>query len=269
MKKRIAYLLGFLLSAACLAGCTAGQMGYTQISQEEAKEIMEKEEDYILLDVRRIDEYESGHIPGAINLPNEEIGTEKTEEIEAALPDTEQTILVYCRSGNRSKQASDKLAALGYTNVLEFGGIMTWTGEVVKGREPYPGEAQGKKEDEKEETEEENGMTLFIGEEAVPVTWEENPSVEELKALVGEEGLTISMSMYGDFEQVGSLGSALTRSDEQTTTEPGDIVLYSGNQMVIFYGSNAWAYTRLGHVDLPAEKMKELLGAGNVTVHLQ
>ena len=279
MKKASGILLGLFMAMACMAGCTAGQMGYSQISQEEAKEIMEKEEDYLILDVRRIDEYEAGHIPGAINLPNEEIsvgeiGTgengkgEMTEAVSKVLPNKDQIILVYCRSGNRSKQASDKLALLGYTKVYEFGGINTWTGEVVTGKDPYP-EGEGERKGGTMDSKKEEGMELMIGEETVPVTWEENPSVEELKALAGEDGLTIPMSMYSDFEQVGSLGADLTREDEQTTTEPGDIVLYAGNQLVIFYGSNAWAYTRLGHVDLPAERMKELLGGGNVTVNLR
>ena len=74
------------------------------------------------------------------------------------------------------------------------------------------------------------------------------------------------MSMYGGFEQVGSMGQSLPRNDVQTTTHYGDIVLYSGNQIVIFYGSNTWSYTRLGHVDLTQEEMTELLGGGDVTV---
>ena len=88
---------------------------------------MEQEPAAIILDVRRPDEYQAGHIPGAINIPNETIGSEALPQ----LPDKDQTILVYCRSGNRSKQASEKLAALGYTRVLEFGGILDWTGQVV------------------------------------------------------------------------------------------------------------------------------------------
>ena len=102
---------------------------YTQISQEEAKEMMGKDDDHIVVDVRRADEYAAGHIPGAILIPNEKIGTEQPAE----LPDLDQIILIYCRSGNRSKQASQKLADMGYTNVYEFGGIIDWTGEVVTG----------------------------------------------------------------------------------------------------------------------------------------
>ena len=100
---------------------------YTQISMEEAVTMMEQETDYIILDVRRPDEFAEKHIPNAINVPNEIIGSEPVPE----LPRKDQLILVYCRSGNRSKQASEKLAALGYTNIYAFGGIMDWTGETV------------------------------------------------------------------------------------------------------------------------------------------
>ncbi len=94
-------------------------------------EIMNSEENYIILDVRTWEEYESGHIPGAVCIPNETIGTEAP----LGLPDKNQLILVYCRSGNRSKQAAGKLAAMGYTNIVEFGGINGWHGETVKGAE--------------------------------------------------------------------------------------------------------------------------------------
>ena len=110
-------------------------------------------------------------------------------------------------------------------------------------------------------------MQMKIDDIAVNVTWEENESVEALKKLCTDEPLTIKMSMYGGFEQVGSIGSKLPRNDKQTTTAAGDIVLYSGNQMVIFYGSNSWAYTRLGHItDKDAEEMAELLSNGDVTI---
>ena len=90
---------------------------------------MERDDGHVIVDVRRQDEYDAGHIPGAILIPNESIGAARPE----ALPDPNQVILVYCRSGNRSKQASEKLAALGYANVYEFGGINTWTGEITTG----------------------------------------------------------------------------------------------------------------------------------------
>ncbi len=100
---------------------------YQQITQEEAKEMMKADGGHIIVDVRRQDEYDSGHIPDAILIPNESIGTEKPKE----LPNLDQIILIYCRSGRRSKEASQKLADMGYTHIYEFGGIIDWTGEVV------------------------------------------------------------------------------------------------------------------------------------------
>ena len=119
------------------------------------------------------------------------------------------------------------------------------------------------------EKEEETMLTLKIGETAVAVDWEENESVSALRELCRAEPLTVSMEMYGGFEQVGALGAALPRQDTQTTTQAGDIVLYSGNQIVVFYGSNAWAYTRLGHItDKDADALRDLLGNGSVTLTL-
>ena len=113
---------------------------------------------------------------------------------------------------------------------------------------------------------EETTMILRIDGTEVPVTWENNESVQALHALAP---LTIEMSMYGGFEQVGSIGSSLPRSDRQTSTAPGDLVLYSGNQLVVFYGTNSWAYTRLGHVDLTKAELTALLSAHDVTITLE
>lgn len=110
-------------------------------------------------------------------------------------------------------------------------------------------------------------LMMKIGETAVDVTWEENASVEELRELA-MSGLTISMSMYGGFEQVGPIGKNISRDDKQTTTSAGDIVLYAGNQLVIFYGSNSWAYTKLGKINLQEKELKQLLGNGDVTATL-
>ena len=122
--------LPILLAAILLVGCAAPEEGgsYRQISMADAITMMEEETGYIILDVRTPEEYADRHIPSAINVPNETIGTEDIPE----LPDKDQLILVYCRSGNRSKQASEKLVALGYTNIVEFGGINDWPGETVK-----------------------------------------------------------------------------------------------------------------------------------------
>ena len=125
MRKYIIILVSIIMIMG-LTGCEEQSMSYTQISMEEAVDMMTKEENYIILDVRTTEEFAEKHIPNAINIPNEAIGSEELAE----LPDKNQLILVYCRSGNRSKQASEKLAALGYTNIYEFGGINNWTGEL-------------------------------------------------------------------------------------------------------------------------------------------
>ena len=119
--------------------------------------------------------------------------------------------------------------------------------------------------DENEE-EEASMMQMKINDTPVTVAWENNESVAALKELAAN-GLTIQMSMYGGFEQVGSIGQRLPSSDVQTSTSSGDIVLYSSNQLVVFYGSNSWAYTRLGHItDKTPEEMRTLLSNGDVTI---
>ena len=117
------------------------------------------------------------------------------------------------------------------------------------------------------ESEEPEEMQMQIGDTVVTVKWENNESVKALRELAGDQPLTVEMSMYGGFEQVGSIGQRLPRNDVQTTTSAGDIVLYSGNQIVVFYGSNSWAYTRLGRItDKTAEELTALLGNGDVTI---
>ena len=124
-------ILPIILAALFLAGCAAPaeEITYRQIDMDEAMTMMEEENGYIILDVRTPEEFADRHIPGAINIPNGTIGSAEIPE----LPDKDQLILVYCRSGNRSKQASEKLVALGYTNIVEFGGINDWPGETVTG----------------------------------------------------------------------------------------------------------------------------------------
>ena len=333
---------------------------YTQITQEQAMEMMQSNDGHVIVDVRRQDEYDAGHIPGAVLIPNESIGTERPEE----LPDLNQIILIYCRSGNRSKQAAQKLFDMGYTNIYEFGGIIDWTGDVVTGEdgsqagtakviwtrtdmpnhlrydrmweysayaetddpeqiaaivdavrdmtvgdavkyavddytdiltfsfddgtmlrlefEEYNWVKDGKERyhveglgplrsmlegllDNDGNTEGKAAMKMLIGETEVPVTWEDNESVAALRELLP---LTVQMSMYGGFEQVGSVGQSITRDDHETITDYGDIVLYSGDQIVVFYGTNTWEYTRLGHIDLSQDELEELLGNGDVTITL-
>ena len=112
-------------------------------------------------------------------------------------------------------------------------------------------------------------MKMFINSTSVTVEWEDNESVATLKEAVKANPITIQMSMYGGFEQFGSLGISLPRNDTRITTESGDVILYSGNQMVVFYGSNTWAYTRLGHItDKTQAELATLLSNVNVTVIL-
>lgn len=127
MKKLIPMLLSALMFTGCVGTSNSQTDTYRQITMDEAVNMMEQESGYIILDVRRTDEFAAGHIPNAINVANESIGTSDIPE----LPDKNQLIMVYCRSGRRSKEASEKLVKLGYTNIVEFGGILDWKGEIV------------------------------------------------------------------------------------------------------------------------------------------
>ena len=127
MKKLIPILLSALMFTGCAATNNSQTNTYRQIAMDEAVDMMAQETGYIILDVRRPDEFAAGHIPNAINVPNESIGTSDIPE----LPDKNQLIMVYCRSGRRSKEAAEKLVKLGYTNIVEFGGILDWKGEIV------------------------------------------------------------------------------------------------------------------------------------------
>ena len=139
MKLWITALAALLLLTGCSSTDSQASTGgaeqpaavFRQVSSADAAAIMESETDYLIVDVRTQEEYVQAHIPGAICIPNETISSGEIPE----LPDKNQLLLVYCRSGNRSKQASEKLVKLGYTNVVEFGGINSWTGETVSGSE--------------------------------------------------------------------------------------------------------------------------------------
>ncbi len=127
MKKLILIILAMMLLTACGQNKENKQEAvYVNITAEQAKEIMDSQEDYIILDTRTQEEYDESHIPGAILIPHDQI----KEKAEALLTDKDQLILVYCRSGRRSKLAAEDLAALGYTNIKEFGGIIDWPYEV-------------------------------------------------------------------------------------------------------------------------------------------
>ena len=129
MKKLIPILLSALMFTGCASTSNDQRNTYRSITMDEAVTMMAEESGYIILDVRRPDEFTAGHIPGAINVPNESIGKEEIAE----LPNKDQLIMVYCRSGRRSKEAAEKLIKLGYMNIVEFGGILDWKGEIAAG----------------------------------------------------------------------------------------------------------------------------------------
>lgn len=111
-------------------------------------------------------------------------------------------------------------------------------------------------------------MKLYFNDTEVPVIWENNRTVQELMEEAGKDDIVVQMSMYSDNEQVGSLGKRYKKNDEQITAHSGDIVLYSGDKIVVFYGSNSWAYTRLGKMNIPEDDVTELLSNGNITLKI-
>lgn len=169
------------------------------------------------------------------------------------------TVIPFCTSGSSDIGTSDDYLAR-----------LAKTGNWLQGRRFSGNTTKETLESwikENSNTNMEKTMKLYINNKEVKVNWEDNESVKALMKLVNNKDLTINMSMYGGFEQVGSIGTSLVRNDKQITTQAGDIVLYSGNQIVVFYGSNSWAYTRLGKItDKNAQQLKELLGNGDVTV---
>ena len=355
-------------SLLLLTGCAStGQVAdgdvteksYTRITQETAKEMMSRDDGHVIVDVRRKDEYDAGHIPGAILIPNEEIVTSPP----AALPDFDQIVLIYCRSGNRSKQAAQKLFDMGYTNIYEFGGINTWTGEIVTEEKTgkmiwtvsdqpvsirydrmweYGDYAESSDstliaaivdairgltvgeptnmavEDYTDlltfvfpdgstlrlEFEEQNWvtddhvryhieglsklrslldilMTEKLADAIQPIAvlvievnghtfyadFEPNSSADALKEKLSSGPLEIELHDYGHFEKVGSLPWSLPRNDESITTEPGDVILYQGNQITVYYDENTWNFTRLAKIgNVTEEELLEAFGEGNVTV---
>lgn len=266
--KRILLLL-FIAVLAVLAGCTHKEQimdgpgminKYRHISQDDAQKMMEQADGHVVVDVRRQDEYDAGHIPGAILIPNESIGKEKPAE----LPDLDQVILIYCRSGNRSKQAAEKLFNIGYTNLYEFGGIQDWTGEIVTTEEE-----QMPTITEMEQQAIQPTATVVMetnGKQFYPQL-AENSSAEAFFEKLKEGKLELQLHDYGNFEKVGPLPWDLPRNDEKITTVPGDIILYQGNQLTVYYDENTWNFTRLGKIEgVTKEDLAEIFGDGDVTV---
>lgn len=123
----------------------------------------------------------------------------------------------------------------------------------------------------KDETEatQEKGLAMIVNGMVLDVAWEDNETVAELLAYAKNETITVNTTIYGGFEQVGSFPQSFSRNDVQMTTEPGDIALYSGDQLVVFFGSNSWSYTKLGHINLAVEKLAELLGGESAVIEIK
>ena len=177
------------------------------------------------------------------------------DEMPAELPDKAQVILLYCRSGVRARDAAEKLAGMGYEHVYEFGGIIDWKGEIVN--------------DIVYETEDRCQLQFMINGTPLYAIPADNSSAEALIEKLGGETLELSMSDYGGFEKVGSLPWDLPRNDEQMTTKPGDITLYQGNQLSIYYDENSWSLTPIAKLTgVTAGEIREILGDGDITVEI-
>ena len=252
MKKTMLRISGLLAAAVLLTACTVtpasqNHSTYTHISPDKAAEMMQQDNGSVIVDVRTHEEFAEGHIPGAVCIPNETITDTMPEE----LPDKEQIILIYCRTGVRAKAAAERLAGLGYEHVYEFGGIVDWKGEIVKETvNNIPEECQ---------------LAFRINDQLLYAVFAENASAEALINKLTESSIEITMSDYGGFEKVGPLPWDLPRSDERITTVPGDVILYQGSQLSIYYGENTWNFTRIGRIiGVSPEELREILGDGDI-----
>ena len=234
----------FLLAFMLFGVCAAHAEGYAQIDQETAKEMMARDDGHVVVDVRRQDEYDAGHIPGAILIPNEDIVSDPPE----ALPDYDQIILIYCRNGNRSKQAAQKLAGMGYTQIYEFGGIITWTGDIVTTEE-----------------EQRAAMTIRIGEQTFNAILEDNDTARAFADLLP---MALHMTELNGNEKYHYLMGPLPAASQRVGhIEAGDIMLFGDDCVVVFYQSfdTPYSYTRIGKIS-DADSLADALGSGDVDV---
>ena len=253
MKYKISFIICILL--IFLSGCVVHdtqENTFQSISQEEAITLMEEEIDYVIIDVRTIEEYDKSYIPGAINIPVESIGKEMPEE----LPDLNQIILVYSQNGERAKTAAALLAGLGYQRVYEFGGIEDWKGEIVE-EFVYTNDP---------------GCNLIIEINGIQLSavLADNEAGEELKKRLTEERQTeLLLSQYENYEKAGSLPWSLPTENEEITVRMGDILLNQGDQIIICVDENTRDTTVLAHIlGVTQNELKEFLGEGDVTATL-
>lgn len=238
-KVLIAVLLSLFISSAF------AETGYTQIDQETAKAMMVADDGHVVVDVRRQDEYDAGHIPGAILIPNESIACDSPE----ALPDYDQIILIYCRSGRRSKEAAQKLASMGYRNVYEFGGIIDWTGDIVT-------------------TEEEHAMKISVSDGTRTIIYRLNDS-PSAKSLYDMLPFDIEVENYGHNEKIFYPKQKIDTTDGiEGGGEAGGLALFSPWGNVVMYYDSFGSYPGLyilGEAIEGVEQVKDLAG----TIHVE
>lgn len=174
-------------------------------------------------------------------------------------------LVSWCWKKKDVKTSSDNMVTADFENSTETEEANVDTEKINTETTEFDSEVTESADHEERNSE----MKLYVNDTEIPVIWENNSSVTELMEEAGQGEIIVSMSMYSNNEQVGSLGRSYTRNDKQTTTHNGDIVLYSGSNIVLFYGSNSWAYIRLGKIDLPEDQVTELLSNGDVVVRIR
>ena len=258
MKKQIAFITAvmFLLTTGCISvdqmtSSDVTARSYTHISQDTAKTMMGQDDGHIIVDVRRQDEYDAGHIPGAVLIPNESISEVRPEE----LPDLDQVILIYCRSGNRSRQAAQKLFNMGYTHVYEFGGITDWTGEVVT-------------ENASDKIKETESMKISVndGENTIIYQLNDSPSA---KSLYGMLPLDAEVRNYGSNEKIFYPEKEIDTADGiEGSGEAGGLALFSPWGNVVMYYDSFGSYPGLyilGEAVEGVDQVRNLSG----TIHVE
>ena len=259
-----------IIAALVLVGCASKEQdtgfadsgnSYYQISQDEAIQMMGVDDGHIIVDVRRLDEYDTGHIPGAVCIPNESINAAQPEE----LPDLNQIILIYCRSGRRSKEAAQKLADMGYTHVYEFGGIIDWTGEIVSSVVVGEPEAETSAEVSAEKTDHPM-IQVSDGTNTIVYQLNDSPSAA---SLYYQLPLDVAVENYSSNEKIFYPPQALdTAYGQEGGGEAGGLALFSpwGN-VVMYYGKFA-SYPGLyllGEAVSGVEQVQNLSG----TLHIE
>ena len=238
-----------ILPVLFLLSCAVKQKTppYKQISQEEARKMME-EEDCVILDVRTEEEFNEGHIPDAVCLPAETIGSEAP----AQLPDKDQVILIYCRTGIRAAGAAEQLAKLGYTNVYEFGGIVNWKGEIVKEESYDYGEPEAT-------------LTLEISGRQI---YTNTITKQELLEALGTASHEISFHDEGSVKRA-VLPFAVPIEEKDTEVRTGDVLLCSGNEMILILEEGTVKGERLGNfIGMTKGELEEIFGEGDFTALL-